>query len=65
MKDIRDPINILAKDKHKKLNLTIIMKILAQYYSSEKLEKYVSIKAEYVNQKNQRSTDNVLSYIYL
>ena len=52
MRDIQDLINILVKDKHKKRNLKNIMKILAQYYPSEKLEKYKSVIIEYVNQKN-------------
>ena len=58
MKDIQDLINILAKDKHKKLNLKNIMKLLAQYYPSEKLEKYKSVIIEYANQQINESEVN-------
>jgi ribosomal protein S15P/S13E len=58
MKDIQDLINIIVKDKHKKPNLQNIMKCLATYYSSEKLEKYKSVVIEYVNQKNIESEVN-------
>jgi len=52
MKDIQDLINIIVKDKHKKHNIKNIIKILAQYYPYEKLEKYKLVIIEYVNQKN-------------
>ena len=58
MKDIQDLINIIVKDKHKKPNLQTIMKCLAAYYSSEKLEKYKSVNIEYVNQKNSETEVN-------
>jgi len=58
MSDIQDLINIIVKDKHKKPNLKNIMMILAQYYPSEKLEKYKSVIIEYVNQKNIESEVN-------
>ena len=58
MKDIQDLINLTIKDKHKKLNLKKIMKFLAQYNSSEKLEKYKSVIIEYVNLKNKEAEVN-------
>ena len=58
MKVIQDLIKIIVKDKHKKPNLKNIIKILAQYYPSEKLEKYKSVIIEYVNQKNIESEVN-------
>jgi hypothetical protein len=60
MKDIQDLINILVKDKHKKpkLKLKNIIKFLATYYPSEKLEKYKSVIIEYVNQQNIESEVN-------
>ena len=51
MKDIQDLINLTIKDKHTKLNL-------AQYNSSEKLEKYKSVIIEYVNLKNKEAEVN-------
>ncbi len=58
MKDIKDLINLTIKDKHTKLNLKKIMKFLAQYNSSEKLEKYKSVIIEYVNLKNKEAEVN-------
>ena len=58
MKDIQDLINLTIKDKHTKLNLKKIMKCLAKYYSSEKLEKYKSVIIEYVNLKNKEAEVN-------
>jgi len=57
MKDIQHLIDVLAKDKHKKLNFKNIMNILAEYYLSEFLKKYKSFIHEYVKQKttNHRS----------
>ena len=54
MKDIQDLINLTIKDKHTKLNL----KFLAQYNSTEKLEKYKSVIIEYVNLKNKEAEVN-------
>jgi hypothetical protein len=61
MKDIQDLINLTIKDKHTKLNLKKIMKFLAQYNSSEKLEKYKSVIIENVNLKNKEAEVNNLS----
>ncbi len=58
MKDIQDVINNLVKDKHTKPKLKNIIKFLATYYPSEKLEKYKSVIIEYVNQKNIESEVN-------
>jgi len=50
MKDIQDLIDVLAKDKHKKLNFKNIMKILAKYFLFEKLKKYKPFINKYVKQ---------------
>jgi arginyl-tRNA synthetase len=55
MKDIQDLINLTIKDKHTKLKLKNIIKFLATYYPSEKLEKYKSVIIEYVNLKNKEA----------
>jgi hypothetical protein len=63
MKDIQNFIDVLEKDKHKKLNFKNIINILAKYYLSEYLKKYKSFIHEYVNQKDNKSEVIHVKYI--